>query len=194
MTTRDIHVGPAPYATGADFCRIFESNMDGLYLLALLLTADHELAERCFVTGLQDARGGSRVFKEWADSWSRRTVILNAIRMVRPSASNSPFAPVKEDLLAGFVSDAPQLRALVALPAFERFVYVVCVLEGYSDHQCALLIGATRKAVMTARVHALATLGDPLVVQRQLRRMGTERQLRPERSLQSPGSPLAATA
>ena len=39
----------AAYATGADSCRIFSENMKGLYLLALLLTADPVRAEQCFV-------------------------------------------------------------------------------------------------------------------------------------------------
>ena len=34
-----------PYASAADFCRIFEREMNGLYLLSYLLTADGALAE-----------------------------------------------------------------------------------------------------------------------------------------------------
>ncbi len=46
-----------PYATSADFCRIFESDMNRLYLLCYLLTADHGIAEECFVRGLEDTTG-----------------------------------------------------------------------------------------------------------------------------------------
>jgi hypothetical protein len=43
------------YATGVDFCDAFVTSTDSLYLLALLLTANHEAAERCFVAALDQA-------------------------------------------------------------------------------------------------------------------------------------------
>ena len=49
--------------------------MNRLYLLAFLLTADHTTAEKCFVWGLEDSKKGNLVFKEWAQSWARRTII-----------------------------------------------------------------------------------------------------------------------
>ena len=36
---------PTPYASGADFCRIFDKEIDGLYLLSFLLTSDRKKAE-----------------------------------------------------------------------------------------------------------------------------------------------------
>jgi hypothetical protein len=41
---------PTPYASSGDFCRIFHEELDSLYLLSLLLTADGEKAEHCFVS------------------------------------------------------------------------------------------------------------------------------------------------
>lgn len=193
MATRNVQLGPAPYASGADFCRIFEKDMDRLYLLSFLLTADERLAEKCFVQGLQDARDGNRVFKEWAESWARRTIIMNAIRALRPSptaetqTSSNPVA-------AGFAVDSPRIQALVQLPTFERFAYVVSVLEGYSDRECALLFGTTREAVVSARVRAIQKLGDSDAVQQQLHSMEEDKQLRPERSLGLTLSPLPITA
>src|SRR6201981_1084166 len=79
------------YATAKDFCRIFDNNMNRLYVLALLLTADRDLAERCFVSGLEDAKASNPVFKDWAESWARRTIIVNAIRLLAPHPDdNSP--------------------------------------------------------------------------------------------------------
>ena len=74
----------SPYATRNDFCRIFETNMKSLYLLSFLLTGDRTIAEQCFVGGLHIAQEGNQVFKEWAESWARRAIIQNAIRMIRP--------------------------------------------------------------------------------------------------------------
>ena len=46
---------PTPYANSADFRQVFDEDMEGLYLLSFLLTADREKAEQCFVSGLEDA-------------------------------------------------------------------------------------------------------------------------------------------
>ena len=56
---------PSPYATRKDFCRIFEKDMNRLYLLSFLLTADDTLAEQCFAGGLHISQEGNLVFKEW---------------------------------------------------------------------------------------------------------------------------------
>jgi len=74
------------FAAQADFCRVFESDMNRLYMLSFLLTGNHAMAETCFVQGLEDAVNGNNVFREWAQSWARRTVIQNAIQM--PSADS----------------------------------------------------------------------------------------------------------
>ncbi len=83
------------YASAADFCQIFNQEMDGLYLLSFLLTGDRVKAEQCFVSGLDDSVKGNPVFKEWARSWARRAVIQNAVQIVgpRPMEENSDSNP-----------------------------------------------------------------------------------------------------
>src|SRR3979411_1415809 len=82
-------VPAAVYAVAGDFCRIFAEDMNGLYLLSFLLTANRVKAEQCFVSGLEDSVGANRVFKEWARSWTRRAIIQNAIRMMQPTRERS---------------------------------------------------------------------------------------------------------
>jgi len=53
------------YATGTDFCDAFVTSTDSSYLLAFLLTANHEAAESCFVAALDQAFKANAVFKEW---------------------------------------------------------------------------------------------------------------------------------
>ena len=142
------------HATAADFCRIFEDNMDRLYLLSLLLTADHGLAEKCFVGGLEVAKSGNPVFKEWAESWARRTIITNAIRMIGPRVEKESERSSQE------VKGLPrELAAVVGLKTFDRFVFVMSVLEGYSKRDCRLLLGCSSSDVTRARVRALQQLG-----------------------------------
>jgi hypothetical protein len=53
----------------------------------------------------------------------------------------------------------PEMAAVIALPAFERFVFVVSVLEGYSVENCSLLLGCARADVIAARTRAFRSLG-----------------------------------
>lgn len=145
------------YAIPADFCRIFENDMNRLYLLSYLLTADHRTAEECLVRGLEDSTRSNRVFRDWASSWARRMIITNAILMMSPSASDgaSPGRSSQADS-----KEAAPISAVVALPVFERFVFVMTVLERYSDRECSLLLGCSREDISTARVRALRHMGD----------------------------------
>jgi len=65
----------ARYASCQDFRGIFEEDLHGLYHLAFLLTGDHQKAEGCFVTGLEDCVKESRVFREWARTWAKRVIV-----------------------------------------------------------------------------------------------------------------------
>jgi hypothetical protein len=44
---------------------------------------------------------------------------------------------------------------ILLLDAFERFVFVMSILEGQSDEECANLLRCSRRDVMIARVLAL---------------------------------------
>ena len=76
------------YATAADFERIFTDHMSGLYLLSFLLAGDPGKAETVFAAGVEECTGGKRVFKEWARSWARRSIIRSAIRIVGPQQNS----------------------------------------------------------------------------------------------------------
>jgi len=144
------------YATGSDFCRIFKEDLKSLYSLSLVLAADHETAERLFVSGLDDCSAGNPVFKEWARSWARRTIIKNAVRLIAPGpASNGVSNTVGSSDTNGAWPELPaEISALLSLSAFERFAFILSVLEGYSDQDSALLLGCTRQALIAARVRA----------------------------------------
>src|ERR1700756_2125799 len=77
------------YATRDDFLKIFDENLNGLYQLSFLLTGDHQKAERCFVTGIEDCPKENRVFREWARAWAKRVIVENAIRELHPRRSYS---------------------------------------------------------------------------------------------------------
>jgi hypothetical protein len=76
----------ADYARHSDVCEVFERDMKALYLLAFLLTANHAQSEHCFLLTLEDAFKKHSVFKDWAESCVRRSLIKNAIEIVCPPA------------------------------------------------------------------------------------------------------------
>lgn len=150
---------PSPYATREEFCRVFQKDMNRLHLLSSLLTGDATMAEQCFVGGLHIAQESSPVFKEWAESWARRSIILNAIRMIRPRLGSDDTPPALNRSVARTATVPAELEGIVELPAFERFVVVMSVLERYPDQECALLLNCTRGDVTAARSRALYQLG-----------------------------------
>ena len=52
-------------------------------------------------------------------------------------------------------SQDPRFSAILELPDFERFVYVLSVLEGCTDQQCATWLGVSQQQIEEARLRAL---------------------------------------
>jgi len=153
---------PTQYASRGDFCRVFYEETDSLYRLSFLLTADSEKAQQCFVSGLEDSVNGNPVFKDWARSWARRAIIQNAVRIINPR-------PTEENAPSDFSSDGrtlangqPEIAAVLDLAPFERFVFVMSVLEHYSEHECSILLGCSRREVVAARIRALRQIGTAM--------------------------------
>jgi hypothetical protein len=150
------------YASSDDFQQIFQEDMNGLYLLSLLLTADREKAELCFVSGLEDAVEGNRVFKDWARSWARRAIIQNAVRAINPRSSETSRVARDSNEAKLPAEQAVEVGAVLKLEPFERFVYVMSVLERYSDQHCSVLLGCARAEVSAARIRALQQIADSM--------------------------------
>ena len=151
---------PSRYATQADFCRIFENDMNRLYLLSFLLTGDHSLAEKCFVRGMADSTSGNPVFLEWAQSWALRKIVQNAIETIRPRpADNRSSNSISERNTEHALTEPEELAGILALPAFDRFAFVLSVLERYSDQECALLLDCSLSVLVEGRIRAMKQIG-----------------------------------
>ncbi len=164
---RKSHVDAAKtdeYATSEDFARLFTLDMRRLYLLSFLLTANHEKAEQSFVSGLEDCVNCNSVFKDWARSWAERTVIKNAIRIMRPrpSGAGGSFAGVHPKAGKGQSTQDqhPAIASVLALEDFDRFVFVMLVLERYTEKECSVLLGCSRQDVREARMRALRQIAE----------------------------------
>ena len=150
-------------ATCEDFRKLFTEDVHGLHLLSFLLTGDHEHAEQCFVAGLDECVDGDSVFREWAHPWAKRMIVRNAVQMIAPhpgAARSTAFRSADKSNPAEIaLEDGPFARVL-ALDDFERFVYVLSVLEGYPIQDCAALLGASQQTVEETRVRALQHIAD----------------------------------
>lgn len=142
------------YATRSDFQTIFSEDMAGLHLIAYLLTADRDRAEQVFVAGLDDSISGNLVFKQWARSWGRRAIIKRAIKAVAPSLNAPQHAMPSFDPGTGKPEVDQLVRAVAGLATFQRFVFVLSVLEGYSITESAALLACTAGDVLAARAEA----------------------------------------
>ncbi len=58
------------------------------------------------------------------------------------------------------LSERAEITAVLGLRPFDRFVFVMSVLEGYSDHDCAILLGCSRQDVLAAKTRALQQIGN----------------------------------
>jgi len=151
------------HASAEDIRQIFSDDVDALYQLSFLLTGDHEKAEQCFVAGVEDSVNANRVFKKWARTWAKRTIIQSALRALQPrprqhADSSLPGHAVNIHGLRNIPDRDVALSTVLALEEFERFVFVLTVLEGYSEHDCALLLNSSIGDVRNARIRATEQL------------------------------------
>jgi hypothetical protein len=161
--TRNHIEGEARYVGSEELLKAFTEDLTGLYQLSFLLSGDHKKAERCLLAGIEDWANSNHIFKESVHSWAKRTIIQNAIRELTPR-------PIRAELcrpayththdLAGDAARHFESDAVLALEDFERFVFVISVLEHYSIHECALLLGCSQQKVREGRMRALFGLVD----------------------------------
>jgi len=161
QTNRTGKLSANEYATSEDFCCVFTEGLDDLYQFSLVMTGDRERAEQCFVAGLEDCIKANEVFREWAHSWAKRFIIQIAIRELKPRPRASSFGIPVATRMRDLPSDRGrhfELADVLALEDFERFVFVMSVLERYSEHDCALLLGCTLRQINETRNRAFAQL------------------------------------
>jgi len=135
-----------------------------MHLLSFLLTADHTKADECFVSGLENCVKKNDVFRDWARSWARRSIIQTAVRMLRPRRNHSttPVAP-GDPVNCEFARSSEAKGAfgsILGLGDFERFIFVMSILERYSDQDCSVLLDCSRQDVRETRVQALQQVAE----------------------------------
>jgi hypothetical protein len=136
---------------------MFSEEMDSLYFTAFLLTADKGIAEQCFVSSLGECVDRFSALLDRAWSWARSAIVKNAIGIIRPVPEEDTYAV--NATLPAIKGVSNPFAFIVSLPAFERFVFVLSILEGQSDEHCQSLLSCSRQEVVMARKTALRRFG-----------------------------------
>lgn len=151
------------YVGVAKYGLIFIDQMNCLYLLAFLVTADRHIAEECFRRALDEyveSRGG---FLNWVHKEGRVAVLLHAIQAIKPVARQA-YSWILSEAVSPMPSRVHQpFAAITSLSAFERFVFVMATIEGLSEEDCACLLDCSIQEVafsheLARRIVAMADL------------------------------------
>jgi len=57
----------------------------------------------------------------------------------------------------------PNFARIVGLNSFERFVFIMSILEKYSDQECSLLLGCFQRDVINAQTAAIRHLASVVI-------------------------------
>jgi hypothetical protein len=153
--TQFVEERATPYPTVTDFLRAFNEEMHSLYLLSFLLTADHDKAEQCLVSAMGECVDGIGFLMDGARPWTRAAVLKHAIQMIKPTPEPTDYVSFTSLKRSATLPENNPFAAILSLDAFERFVFVMSILEEQSDEECAHLLKCSRRDVTIARLVAL---------------------------------------
>ena len=138
-------------ANSTEYTDVFIDQMNGLYLLSFLVTADRQVAEKCFSRALDEYVEASGGFVDWARQNGRRAVLRHAVQTIKP-APKQAYCWSYPRYARPLASAAHQpFAAITSLGAFERFVFVMSALECLSEQECAALLKCNDQDVAIAR-------------------------------------------
>ena len=146
------------YTSVTDFAEIFAEEMRSLYLLSFFLMANKDKAEQCFVGAFGDCVEGIDAFRNWSRQRARRATIKQATRMIGPAYKDTDDWSVDKVKEKSSAPKGSLFAAVISLQAFERFVFVMSVLERQSDGDCLSLLKCSRREIKIARELVLSFL------------------------------------
>ncbi len=134
---------PQKRGSGSGCADDFIEQMNCLYLLSFLVTADRRIAEKCFSESLDEYIDSCGGFTDWARQEGRRAVLRHAVQIIQPIPKQSYTWSIVDLAPPTVLAVNQPFAAITSLSAFERFVFVMSVLEGLSDEECAALLNCT---------------------------------------------------
>jgi DNA-directed RNA polymerase specialized sigma24 family protein len=143
------------------------------YWIAFVLTGDEDTAARIISSGIHGVADSGTVFGEWMCAWAIEAVIKACVALrtneLRKEESSGEYWHAKAAALSTFeLQQAPLSmerlrRAVLLLPLFPRFVYVLRVLEGYSLSYVASILNVDKEACQAALAYSLGAFAQALM-------------------------------
>jgi hypothetical protein len=157
---RELEAGNTPVV---DECQFLIFHMDAYYSLALLLTASEEDAESCFALALdmwsQACKAQYPRVEDIVHKSMKRALVDSAIEICHPVLGRMHDASgMYLSTASSASSSSPWIACILQLETFERFVFVLSVLESYSDQECAELLDCQPEEIADARVQAFLSM------------------------------------
>ena len=154
------------YACPDDFQHVFTERITSLYKLSFLLTGNRVDAERCFVAAFDDMIELTSVPKHSVRSRAKRSIVEKAVYALKPRLEEKPDGSLlwrdipARDYVETFTGPKTVIRRVLSLRTFERFVFVLCLLERYSVEECAVFLGCDVRDVVEGRTRALIRIAS----------------------------------
>src|SRR5580658_3118945 len=138
--------------------------------IALVLTGDEDTAARMISSGIHVVADSGTVFGEWMCAWGIGVVIKACVALhtdeLRKEEGSKEYWRAKAaegstiELQQAPLSTEGLRRALLLLPLFPRFVYVLRVLEGYSLSYVASILNVDEQACQAALAYSFGALAE----------------------------------
>ena len=155
------------------------------YWIALVLTGDEKKASRIVASGIHEIGDSGTVFGEWMCAWGIGVVIKACVALqideLRKEEGSREYWRAKAaerstiELQQAPISTERVRRALLLLPLFPRFVYVLRVLEGYSLSYVASILNVDEEACQAALAYSFGAFAEALMPVQLARARQTDR-------------------
>jgi hypothetical protein len=143
------------------------------YWIALVLTGDEDTAARIISSGIHGVADSGTAFGEWMCAWGIGVVIKACVALradeLRKEKGSGEYWRTKAaegstiELQQAPLSTERVRRALLLLPLFPRFVYVLRVLEGYSLSYVASIVNVDEEACQAALAYSFGAFAEALM-------------------------------
>ena len=144
------------------------------YWIALVLTGDEKKRRaRIVASGIHGVADSGTVFGEWMCAWGIGVVIKACVALradeLRKEKGSGEYWRAKAaegstiELQQAPLSTEGLRRALLLLPLFPRFVYVLRVLEGYSLSYVASILNVDEEACQAALAYSFGAFAEALM-------------------------------
>jgi DNA-directed RNA polymerase specialized sigma24 family protein len=144
-----------------------------LYWVAFVLTGDRQKAQEIILPAVDDVADSHTMFWQWLCTWAVRMVVTSCARHYAHELSKengtSDFWGLKlierssVKLQISPLSKEQLQRALLRIPLFPRFVFLLRVLEGYAMPDIARILGVDEDSCEASLSYAYFALPEALM-------------------------------